>query len=245
MKKLIIGYGIVGKNIHKLFPDADIYDCNGNNTKKNIIYDVAFVCVPTDKKKDGSCDTSIVEECVYEHQASVFVIKSTVPPGTTQKLNRAGINCIFSPEYFGATQHANGGDYNFVILGGRHDLCDIAAEAYKEKMTGSFKIVYTDTKTAELCKYMENAFLAMKVSFCNEFARIADAFSVNYNELRELFIMDSRVNPSHTFVYKDHPYYDSHCLNKDIPGIIRASEQAGHRTKLLEAMHEINSLYKR
>lgn len=245
MKKLIIGYGVVGKNMHKLFPESDIHDCNGNSTKKNIVYDVAFVCVPTKKKRDGSCDTSIVEACVHEHQARVFVIKSTITPGTTQKMNKAGIDCVFSPEYFGSTQHANGGDYNFVILGGRKELCDIAAEAYKYKMTGDFKIIFTDTKTAELCKYMENSFLAMKVSFCNEFKRIAEAFGVNYNELRELFILDPRVNPSHTFVYADTPYYDSHCLNKDIPGIIKAVERRGYDPELLKIMHTINSFYKK
>ena len=40
--------------------------------------------------------------------------------------------------------------------------------------------------------------------------------TVNYEELRELFILDPRVNPSHTFVYRDKPYWDSHCLNKDV-----------------------------
>lgn len=246
MKILIIGYGVVGKNMHKLFPEADYYDPAFDlpPPRKHTEYDVAFVCVPTEKKRDGSCDTSIVETCVHEHTARVFVIKSTIPPGTTQRMNKAGINCIFSPEYFGGTQHANGGDYNFVILGGRKELCDIAAEGYKEVMTGNFRIIYTDTKTAELCKYMENSFLAMKVSFCNEFARMAESFGVNYNELRELFIMDSRVNPSHTFVYTDTPFYNSHCLNKDIPAIIKAVERRGYHPELLKMMDAINDYYK-
>ena len=66
---------------------------------------------------------------------------------------------------------------------------------------------------------MENSFLATKVSFCNEFYEIAKTLGVHYEELRELFVLDPRVNPSHTFVYEDTPYWNSHCLNKDVPSI--------------------------
>lgn len=248
MNILIIGYGVVGKNMHKLFPKADIYDCLKPevNTKKKVMYDVAFICVPTDKKVDESCDISIVEKALEEHKndVKVFCIKSTVPPGTTYELSKQ-YPCIFSPEYFGGTQHANGGDYHFVILGGDRELTKIVILAYKNVMSASFKIIQTTSKTAELVKYMENSFLAMKVSFCCEFFRIAETIGVDYNELRELFIMDSRVNPSHTFVYEDHPFYDSHCLNKDIPAIIEASKKEGYVPALLIAMDNINKEVKK
>jgi UDP-glucose 6-dehydrogenase len=59
----------------------------------------------------------------------------------------------------------------------------------------------------------------MKVSFCTQFYNIAEKARVDYEELRELFVLDPRVNPAHTFVYRDHPYWDSHCLNKDVNAI--------------------------
>ena len=59
----------------------------------------------------------------------------------------------------------------------------------------------------------------MKVSFCNQFANICKQAGVQYEDVRELFILDPRVNPSHTFVYNDKPYWDSHCLNKDVRAI--------------------------
>jgi len=248
MNILIIGYGVVGKNMQKLFPDADIYDCHMKEhaTKKDKKYDLAFVCVPTEKKPDGSCDISIVEKVVMAFDnVKIFCIKSTVPPGTTHNLNKAGYDCVFSPEYFGGTQHANGSDYNFVILGGNRNHSAVVAEAYKEIMTGEFRIIQTTATTAELCKYMENAWLALKVSFCCEFSRIAEMFGIDNNELRELWLMDPRVGRSHTFVYEDHPFYDSHCLNKDVPGIIRASEEKGYTPGLLKAMMEINDFYKK
>jgi len=91
---------------------------------------------------------------------------------------------------------------------------------------------------------MENAYLAAKVSFCCEFYRIAKAFGVDYNELRELFLQDPRVSRSHTFVYEDHPFYDSHCLNKDVPAIINASLEAGYRPDFLIGMRRVNETAK-
>jgi UDP-glucose 6-dehydrogenase len=66
---------------------------------------------------------------------------------------------------------------------------------------------------------MENSYLATKVSFCQQFYRVAKQLGISYEELRELFILDPRVNPSHTFIYEDKPYWDSHCLNKDVIAI--------------------------
>ena len=53
----------------------------------------------------------------------------------------------------------------------------------------------------------------------HQFSDICKAHGVPYEKVRELFILDPRVNPSHTFVYDEHPYWSSHCLDKDIPAI--------------------------
>jgi len=255
MKILIIGFGVVGRNMRKIFPDAEIWDPDffikmkglgekifkkGSMDKQ---YDIAFVCVPTEKKKNDSCDTSIVEEVINAHteHVHVFCIKSTVPPGTTNCLDKKYYCVAFSPEYFGATQHANSYSYDFVIIGGKSTPRAWIARAYEEVSSGDLKIYQTDSTTAELVKYMENSWLAMKVSFCNEFARIADKYDVDYRELRELWLADPRINRSHTFVYRDKPYYESHCLSKDIPAIIKAVEEQGYTPGLLRAMEDYNN----
>ena len=79
-----------------------------------------------------------------------------------------------------------------------------------------------DSTTAELAKYMENSWIATKVSFCVQFYQLAKKLDVSYEELRELFILDPRVNPSHTFVYETHPYWHSHCLDKDVIAIAKS-----------------------
>lgn len=254
MKILIIGGGVVGKNMKKIFQHADVYDIDMSETcKANInqqYYDIGFICVPTDKLKDGSCDTSIVKKAIFQHKHHVdhFCIKSTVPPFTTEDIvTEITPNVCFSPEYFGGTQHANAHEYNFVILGSPildGETVQMVAAAYEEVYPGDLKIHFTDSRTAELVKYGENAWLAMKVSFCNEFARICDAFGCEYRNWRELWLADPRINRSHTFVYNNKPYYDSHCLNKDVPGIIKAVEKQGYVPELLINMEKYNNKHK-
>jgi UDPglucose 6-dehydrogenase len=249
---LIIGGGIVGTNMKKIFTEADIHDPFLKMKKKEgKKYDIGFICVPTPMLPDGSCDISYVERAIEENKndVKIFVIKSTVPPGTTKKIDCSygQINIIFSPEYFGETIHANGYNYDFVIFGYNKNIPEAlykVTELYKNHYTGEIRFYFTDSTTAELVKYMENSFLALKVTFCNEFYRLANRLGVNYDELRELFIADPRVGRSHTFVYRDHPYYESKCLDKDVPAIISFAEKMGAEMDLMYTVKAVNEKFR-
>lgn len=222
---LIVGYGVVGHNLANelkaLHPDIyDKYKPDSNTEKKDGKYDFAFICVDTPRNETTPCDITQVMNAMVENDAEIYVIKSTVMPGTTRKAAEAlGKRVVFSPEYYGGTQHCNNFDFDFTILGGNKDDCVEVQQLLQGVYDGRHTFKITDSETAELAKYMENSWLATKVSFCNEFANIASQAGVDYEELRECFVLDPRVNPSHTFVYKDKPYWDSHCLNKDVPAI--------------------------
>lgn len=225
---LIVGYGVVGHNLHKELEHLapDIYDKfkPEHNTKKHIKYDFCFICVDTPYTSKIPCDISQVEAALEENDAKYYVIKSTVLPGTIDKLlAKYHKHIIFSPEYYGGTQHCNNYDFNFTILGGDKKDCIQVQQLLQKVYDARHTFHITDAKTAELSKYMENAYLGMKVSFCNQFFDIAESCGVDYEELRELFILDPRVEPSHTFVYRDEPYWDSHCLNKDIAAIAQVT----------------------
>jgi len=223
-KILIIGYGIVGHNlaqeIKNLQPDIfDKYKIE-NNTKQDIQYNIAFICVDTPLLPNYQLDITEVKNAILENESEIYVLKSTCPIGTVEKLKQeTGKRIIFSPEYYGATQHCNNFEFNFTILGGDKKDCLTVVKALQHCYDGRHQFRITDSKTAELTKFMENAFLATKVSFCNQFYNICQQEGINYEELRELFILDSRMGASHTFVYEDTPYWDSHCLNKDVPHI--------------------------
>lgn len=226
---LIVGYGVVGHNLAKELAllNPDIYDKYKTeyNTKKSIKYDFCFICVDTPYTKECPCDISQVENALEENNADIYIIKSTILPGTVEKLKElTDKRIIFSPEYYGGTQHCNNFTFDFTVLGGDKKDCievqQLLQNVYDARHT--FRIV--DSKTAELTKYMENSWLATKVSFCCQFYEIAKQLDINYEELRELFILDPRVNPSHTFVYNNHPYWKSHCLDKDVPAIADFAE---------------------
>jgi UDP-glucose 6-dehydrogenase len=108
----------------------------------------------------------------------------------------------------------------------------------------SFELRQTDARTAELTKYMENAFLATKVAFCNQFYDLAGAMGVDYNELRELWLMDPRIGRSHTWVYPDDRGFGGKCLPKDLAAIIAASEAYGADTELLKAVQRANAIWR-
>lgn len=247
---LIIGYGVVGQNLHR--------ELQGNGTGKGIRidyidkyhpemhqvnhkgkYDFAFICVDTPAEGKVLCDTSEVENAIRENpDVEIYVIKSTVAVGTTEALKKAtGKRIVFSPEYYGGTQHCNNFRFDYTIVGGEKEDCRKVVQMLQRVYDGRHVFRMVDSQTAELVKYMENSYLATKVSFCNMFYRIAEKIGVSYEELRELFVLDPRVNESHTFVYDDMPYWDSHCLNKDVPSI---TMQFPEETGLLEEVISYN-----
>jgi UDP-glucose 6-dehydrogenase len=85
---------------------------------------------------------------------------------------------------------------------------------------------------------MENAFLATKVAFVNQFYDLARAYGVNYNELREVWLADERVGRSHTMVTEERGYR-GRCLPKDMAAIIHAARMVGGAA-LLEAVDRYN-----
>lgn len=278
----IIGYGYVGKAIERFFNEhfklfvydpkymddssmgERLEDSTDPSRGKNLIFtkdrseinscDLAIVCVPTPKNEDGSVDLSIIEETMQWLNTPLILLKSTVPPGTTQKLiDTSGKYVAFSPEYIGEGKymiqwwkdkgypHPTDMKYHdFQIFGGTSETTSQIVEFFKTVMGPDVHYMQTDATTAEVTKYMENSWGATKVTFANEFYEIAKAFGVNYDELRELWLMDGRVERMHTLVFKGKRGFGGKCFPKDIHGIIKASEEAGYDPKFLKQVIESN-----
>jgi UDPglucose 6-dehydrogenase len=248
MKIAIVGAGAVGNAMKGLFRDIVLYDePKGLGTRDDLSSaDLAFICVPTPSAEDGSCDTSIVEEVVQWLQTPVICIRSTVSVGTTRALGKKyGKALVFQPEYGpGETPDHPFNDLRkvrWIILGGERRAARVVARAWKDVYSSDITIRYTDPETAELCKYMENAFLAMKVTFCNELYEIAEHLGVDYDELRELWLLDPRVGRSHTFVLDEKRGYGGKCLPKDLDALIRVSERASYDPRFLRAVVDSNA----
>ena len=229
-KVLIVGYGVTGYNMYNelLGLAPDLYDINKKiklPARQHSEYDFIFICVDTPYiNTNNPCDITQVENAINEWKpylttGGVFVIKSTILPSLIDTLSEHNVPIVYSPEYYGNTQHCNNFEFNFTILGGLRKDCVKVQQLLQTCYDGRHIFRITEPYTACLAKYMENCYLATKVSFCSQFFELAEQNGVCYEDLRELFILDPRVNPSHTFIDRDKPYWDSHCLNKDVRAI--------------------------
>jgi UDPglucose 6-dehydrogenase len=249
----IVGYGVVGHALEALFTKHEshsvfLYDKfkSGLNQKRNKEdingCELVFVSAPTPTAADGlSCDVSAVEECVSWIDAPIC-IKSTVIPGTTARLASTYRREIaFSPEYVGEThwhpwKHID--SHGFLIVGGPAEVRRLVLAAYKSCMGPETRYLQTDALTAEVCKYMENCFLATKVAFVNQFYDIATAMNVDFDELRELWLADDRIGRSHTLVTEERGFR-GRCLPKDMKAMISLMRQFGG-APLLESVLAYN-----
>lgn len=250
MKIGIIGYGHVGKAMQGLFKDAVIYDTGLNIGSKEEINgcDVAFVCVPTPLGEGGACDTRIVEEVIAWLEVKAIVLRSTVYVGFTDEMTeKYGKKIVFQPEYYGETVAHPFADLNerkWLSFGGTPEAIRWAIKAYQTVMNSNVRIYQADAKSVEMAKYMENAFFATKVTFCNEMYDIAKKLGANYDLAREVWIADPRIGASHTFVYDDARGYGGSCLPKDMASIIRQAEENGVDATLLKSVVKKNGMLK-
>jgi UDP-glucose 6-dehydrogenase len=102
------------------------------------------------------------------------------------------------------------------------------------------KFIQTDSTSAELVKYMENTYLATKVVFSHEFARISKLFGRDYNEIRELFLLDKRCERGSTAIFNGKLGFGGKCLPKDIAGIYAAAKERGFDSKFLKQVIDTN-----
>ncbi|MGD9892324.1 MAG: hypothetical protein AB7R89_19610 [Dehalococcoidia bacterium] len=243
----IVGYGAVGRSLATLFPDAAVYDPPLGLGRRDEVNRCrfAFVCVPTPATASGDCDTAAVEEAAGWIESEYIVIRSTVPPGTTNRLaGRLGKRIIFQPEYGpGETPDHPYRDphaLSWIILGGPRAWTVPVCDLYKTVFNAELAIHQTDAVTAELVKYMENAFLATKVAFCNEFYDLAARDGVDYNELRELWLLDPRIGRSHTWVHPGDRGFGGKCLPKDLQAIVVHAQRRGEPAIVLESVLRSN-----
>lgn len=255
-KVAIIGYGVVGKAMHRLFPKALIYDKKKGLRKRASTYrdinkaDVAFVCVPTPTKADGHCDVSIVEEVVAKLKTPLIIIRSTIIPGTTDYLKKKyRKRIVFCPEYLGETAEHPLRDprsRSFLILGGEKDDTNKAIEVFQQVYNASIKIRQMTALEAEVAKYLENRHIAFKVAECNEAYDFCQKLGVDYNNIREaVFQDDSRMSPYWTFVYPDNRGFESKCIPKDVEAIVAKARDLGCPMKITEKILEVNKKWRR
>jgi UDPglucose 6-dehydrogenase len=242
----IIGMGHVGNAMHDLLHrHAEIvtYDTAqaGKYPRRELGACAAgIICVDTPMGDGGACDTTHVRDAIERLPISTVLIRSTIPPGTTDLLaSTTGKQVCFSPEYVGESTYHHpfwrdgDRDVPFLILGGdppaRLQFIDLL-----QPVLGPARTYFQCTAIeAEIIKYMENAYLATKITFVNEFRRICEVFGADWHTVREGWLLDPRIEPAHTAAFASAPGFGGKCLPKDLTAIIRATTDAGYDPSLL------------
>lgn len=253
----IVGVGMVGKEA------ADYFLSRGYQRGKNLFCfdadpaknfsddikqaDLIFVCVPTPQKKDGSCDSGIVESVVRKFAKSkkIFVIKSTIEPGTTERLQKKyKTKVFFSPEFLTEAKAKE----NFInpdrqIIGPTADrTADISLAEKILNILPKAPLVSPNIRVnphslkisaseAELGKYGANVFGAMKVVFGNILADFSAGLEkvlagekkakINYDNIRKIVAGDKRIGDAWLDVYHgNYRGFGGYCFPKDLSAFI-------------------------
>ena len=248
----VIGHGYVGESQAFAFSpsfDVKVYDKDHEKSTHTLdqvlTSDFVFVCLPTPMKKDGSQDISYIDNFFKNAiNGPLYIIKSTVIPGTTNKLIKKfkNLNIIFSPEFL--TERTAKLDIltqTRIILGGRKDLTTKAKKIYLIRFKNK-TIIETDSLTAEYIKYMNNTFFATKVSIMNEFYRLANHLGVDWDKALYGFVADQRIGDSHLNVPGPDGKlgFGGTCFPKDINAFISFANKHNINMNVLKAAWKTN-----
>ena len=265
----IVGNGFVGSAVAYGFSAQCGYDANvriydKQKDKSNCSLtetvnqsDFIFLSVPTPSNPDGSIHTGVVEKALEEmndlktsvKKKSVVLIRSTVVPGTTRKLAKKypRLNLVFNPEFL--TERSAKFDFinqSRFIIGGetgvpRWEVSSVA-RLFKDRFGQSTPVITCNYETAEMIKYMNNCFFALKVSFLNEMKILADRCGVQWETAIDGFVRDGRIGHSHLQVPgPDGKFgFGGSCFPKDLRAIIQFAEENGVDVRTLKAAWETN-----
>lgn len=219
--------------------------------------EVVFLCVGTPSGADGSIDTTQVRKAAVSvgrgmrsaDSYRVVAVKSTVIPGTTEKIVRTALEkasekkagwdfgLAMNPEFLregSAVEDALHPDR--VVIGSLDERSrDVLAVVYASVAAPR---LLTDLRTAEMVKYATNAFLATKVSFANDLANLCDALGgIDVDRVVEGMGLDPRINPR---FLKAGLGFGGSCLPKDVKALVSAGTRNGYAPKLLKATLALN-----
>tara|TARA_B100000927_G_scaffold151891_4_gene122451 strand:+ start:4845 stop:5681 length:837 start_codon:yes stop_codon:yes gene_type:complete len=257
----IIGQGFVGnavyqklKKYYKVFTyDIQAKLCNSDLPEVLERCKIIFVCLPTPMNKDGSCNLDLLDNTLKEiNRASmdmdgrIVVIKSTIIPGSTDKfqLDYQHIDLVFNPEFL---TEANAVDdfenQTRLLLGGPLRATTKIKQIFSSVFRKTPRIIKTDAKTAELVKYVTNAFLATKVSFANEMHQLCEGLDLDYDKIIEYATLDPRLGDSHWGVPgPDGDFgFGGHCFPKDLSALIEITKQLNTVNNVLKAVQTTNN----
>ncbi|TPM14121.1 MULTISPECIES: UDP-glucose/GDP-mannose dehydrogenase family protein [unclassified Mesorhizobium] len=221
--------------------------------------DVVFIAVGTPSRRgDGHADLSYVYEAAREiaaavHGFTVVAIKSTVPVGTGDEVERiirqcnplADVAVVSNPEFLregAAIDDFKRPDRIVIGLPSDERGREVMAEVYRPLYLNQAPILFTGRRTSELIKYAANAFLALKITFINEIADLCESVGANVREVARGIGLDNRIGSK--FLHAG-PGYGGSCFPKDTLALVKTAQDSGAPLRLIETTVAVNDQRKR
>ena len=241
---------LMQKHAGKLLSATSDYDYAVTNS------DISFICVGTPSGDDGAINLSIVRATTAslgrvlskKEGYHIVVVKSTVVPETTEKVvlpileeysgKRASedFGVGMNPEFLREGKAV----YDFmhpdkIVVGAIDERSGaIISELYRGI---DCKITRTDPKTAEMIKYVNNSFLATKISFSNEIGNICKKLDIDTYEVMDAVGKDFRISP---YFLNSGAGFGGSCFPKDVKALVGKAKDIGYDPILLESVIRVN-----
>lgn len=256
MKIGIYGLGMVGGTVHRYFKKQKDYELAIFDSPKGYedfdgLLDSKFIfmSLPTPYNKDTGYDTSVIQDALQKLTDKKFkgtvVLKSTVLPGTTQRLYEvtgSQLDIIFNPEFLSELTC----DFDFAfpenqiigVMNGTTSQAKSLAKILPKGMSAEYNFV--PWNIAETVKIMRNSFFALKVTFANQLYDYCTAKGIDYEMARKLFEKSNMVGKNHWDVnFGGYRGFGGHCLPKDTKALIKDSTD-NHLITILKSADEYN-----
>jgi len=256
MKIGIIGMGAVGSANYSGFSmlghDLVTHDTKLDTTINEVLdVEIAFLCVPTPQAADGSCDTSILESVIKElnlySYKGIIAIRSTVVPGFTQRMidTYRNLTICFVPEFLRERCAAEDFINNHKLLAiGTHDIW-----VYRKLVKAHGELPeHTEHLTpneAEVLKYYNNVYAALRVTFANVMYEICDKLDCDYTTIKNAYIKTGKATDMYLDVNPNLRGYGGMCLPKDTQAIASLLKQLNLDFELINSVHTDNEKFKK
>ncbi|MCX6760416.1 MAG: hypothetical protein NTW46_03695 [Candidatus Nealsonbacteria bacterium] len=242
----VMGVGMVGGALAKFLDKPLLYDKYKNigSLEELNKADIIFICVPTPYKEDIGFDYSCIEEALSNIKGNkTIVIKSTVLPGTTQKMQDKypQHKILFNPEFLQEKTAIEDMKNPYEQIVGYTNLSRDLAEMILKILPKAENEFIVSSGEAEMVKYFSNTFLATKVVFANQVYDLCQKLGLDYDSIKKMAKVSPRFAFSHFDVWTDgYRGYSGHCLPKDTKSLIRFANENGIELGLLKKADEIN-----
>lgn len=250
MRVAVLGVGFVGSAVSRYYKQShDVIEYDppkGIGTTADLERaDVAFICVPTPFTKSGFDDSYVRAAVASVPGHKTVVIKSTVLPGTTTKMQAEFPHhrVMFNPEFLRercAYQDFVDPDRQVVGVVDKAHLPD--ADIVMASLPKAPVQAITTAAVAEMVKYFGNCFLSLRVAFGNQMFDLCKATHVDYDKVKHLAEADPRIGHGYLDVATDgYRGYGGTCFPKDMRALIQIGRSAGAAMTILESAEDYNN----